>query len=93
MITKFFLTVSKNGSIKETKSPVAIGLNEVSVGCTLELPDILFKRPSIEATIKVDAKDVQPFEITADTANNVKEAIQQSTGFEVKLSIINPDSN
>lgn len=92
MKTKFYLTVGSNGFVKATKNPCAISLREVSIGCTMELPDVLFKRPQIEATITVDAKDVQPFNIDAETANNVKDAIQRSTGFEVKITIVNPET-
>lgn len=91
MKTKFYLTVNSTGSVKVTKSPRYTDFGEVSIGCNLELPDILFRRPQIEASITVDAKDVQPFEITADTSNLVKEAIQQSTGLEVKLTIVNQE--
>jgi hypothetical protein len=90
MITKFFITVNQNGSAKLTKKRQSVDFDEVSIGCQLELPDVLFKRPQIEANITVDAKDVQPFEISADTSNMVKEAIQQSTGLEVKLTVLNP---
>lgn len=91
MKTKFFITVNNRGVVKVTKNPTYTNINEVSIGCQLELPDALFKRPQIEATILVNSKDVQPFEINAETANNVKDAIQQSTGLEVKLNILNPE--
>lgn len=91
MTTKFYLTVSSNGNAKITKKRQYVDFDEVSIGCTLELPDVLFKRPQIDASITVDVKDVQPFEISADTSNMVKDAIQQSTGLDVKLTIVNPE--
>lgn len=63
MKTKFFLTVNNRGIVKVTKNPTYTKISEISIGCSLELPDVLFKRPQIEAGICVDAKDVQPFEL------------------------------
>lgn len=91
MKTRFYLTVNSTGSVKVTKSPRYTDFGEVSIGVAMELPEVLFMRPQIQASITIDAKDVQPFEINADTSNMVKDAIQQSTGLDVKLTIVNPE--
>lgn len=91
MKVRFYLTVSSTGNVKLTKKAYAVSMREVCIGCSLDLPDTLFTRPKIEATIKVEADKVNPFSITADTSNMVKEAIQQFTGLEVELTIINPE--
>lgn len=91
MKTNFYLTVNKNGTVKVTKNPTRIDMNEVSIGVGLALPDILFKRPQIQATIIIDDKVVEPLIIDAETANNVKDAIQQSTGLDIKLTVVNPE--
>jgi len=92
MKTKFYLTVNDNGTVKATRKAQNVSINEVCMGFSLDLPDVLFRRPQIEASVTVDAKDVAPFQINADTSNMVKEAIKQSTGLEVKLTVVNPET-
>jgi hypothetical protein len=91
MKTNFYLTVGSNGAVKATKNPRYTEWDEVCIGVALSLPDNLFSRPQINATITIKNEDVSPFAIDADTTDLVKNAIQQSTGLEVKLTITNPD--
>lgn len=91
MKTNFYLTVNSNGNVKVTKNPTRVDMKEVSIGVNLELPDVLFKRPQIQATINIGEEYARPFIIDADTAGLVKNAIEQSTGLDIKLSIVNPE--
>lgn len=91
MKTNFYLTVNSKGSVKVTKTRSSCRYDEVCIACGLILPDTLFTKPQINATITVDPKNVMPFIIDADTTNLVKNAIEQSTGLDVKLTIENPD--
>lgn len=90
MKTKFYLRVNSNGSVGLTKSRPDLTFDQVAVCVELELPDILFKKPQITASIKVDHADVTPLIIDAETANNVKEAIETITGIKVLLKVENP---
>lgn len=91
MKTACYLKVKSNGSVSVSKNRPYTDINEVAVGLTIDLPDVLFKRPQIEASITVASDNVQPFHVDADTTNLVKNAIQSATGFEVKLTVINPE--
>lgn len=92
MKTNFYLTIGSNGAVKATKNPRYTEWDEVCIGVSVVLPDSLFSRPSINATIVIKSEDVMPFAIDADTTDLVKNAIEQSTGMEVKLIITNPDT-
>lgn len=91
MKTSFFLKVNHKGAVNVTKTAPYLSNNEVSVYITVELPDVLFKKPQISANIKVDEKNVQPFTIDADTLNNVKDAIELSTGMDITIKLENPE--
>lgn len=83
----FYLKVGQNGSVSVSKGKPNLDWDQVAIQCNLELPDMLFKKPQITASIVVNEKNVRPFDITAETADNVKQAIEQATGIQVKLSI------
>ena len=86
MKLKFYLTVNSRGSVKTTKTKPALDWDEIAINCNLELPDALFKKPSMEATIIIPDEAALPQIITAETANNIKEAIEQAAGINVRIS-------
>lgn len=86
MKLKFYLIANSRGGIKTTKSKPDLNWNEVAISCNLELPDALFKKPSMEATIIIPDEAALPQIITAETANNIKEAIEQAAGINVRIS-------
>lgn len=93
MKANFYLTINSRGSVSVTKNrPGHLRFDEVSVACNIELPDMLFKKPQISASIVVSDNDAMPFTIDADTSNNVRDAIEAATGIQVKLTIENRDA-
>lgn len=93
MKTKVYLKISSTGVVKATKSHVSPGNDEITLGVDIELPDSLFRRPQIEASIKVDKEYAQPLTISAETANKVQDAIKQSTGLDIVFKVINPEED
>lgn len=91
MKTNFYLVVNSNGSVKAVKNQPDLKWNEVSVYVGLQLPDQLFRKPQLQATISVDESQVAPTEIDVDTQNNVKEAIESVTGMQVVLKLENAE--
>jgi hypothetical protein len=86
MKVDFFLIVNENGTVKTVKNRPSLKYNEVSIAMTLELPWALFQKPQLTASIVVPSDRVAPFQIEADTMNNVREAIEVATGLNVRLS-------
>lgn len=87
MKKEFYLTVNSNGTTKTTKSKPALDWNEIAIHVKLDLPDSLFRKPQLNATISVPESAVEPREITAEMQDNIKDAIEVSTGMEIRLSI------
>lgn len=90
MKTKCYLKISANGSVSVSKGRPNIDFDQVAVGIDIELPDVLFKKPQITASIKVDEADAAPLLISAETVNNVKDAIETITGIKVLLRVEQP---
>jgi hypothetical protein len=93
MKTQFFLVVNDGGSVRTTKGRPDLKWNEIAIHLNLQLPQQLFQKPQIQASITVDESKVAPTLIDVETANNVKEAIEAATGMEVKLEVLNTHEN
>lgn len=88
MKTSFYLIVNSRGATRTTKTLPGLDFNEISIKLDLVLPDTLFKKPQLSANINVKEDDVRPFEINAETVNDIQTAIRQHTGIPVVLKIV-----
>lgn len=91
MKVSFYLVVNRNGTVKTYKNKPALAFDEISIQQNLVLPDALFKKPLLEATVIVPDSAAMPTEIAADVVMNAKNAIEQATGLEVRLSIVSDE--
>lgn len=87
MKTKGYLTINSNGSTRFTKGKPNLNWDEISVKLNLVIPDELFRRPLIEATIKV-SDDIIPKEQPTDLILNTKELIEESTGAKIEFKVV-----
>lgn len=87
MKKQFFLTVSRNGSVKATKNHPNLDWDEISIGMTLDIPDQIFKKPLLTASITIPEDVAMKSPINAEVADNVAEAIEQSTGLKFVIKV------
>lgn len=85
MRVRFYLTISKGGSVKATKRPPGLDWDEVAMAMDLTLPDALFQKPALRAVVTVPDEAAAPAEIEADVQHQVEEAIRAATGLEVRV--------
>lgn len=81
-------TYNPKAVLRVTKTAPALDFNEIAVRLSIELPDELFSKPRLEATINVPKEAVSAPVIEAGVIDNVQDIIKQSTGFEVKLNLV-----
>lgn len=74
-----------------TKGNPALASNEIAVKVSIEVPDEIFDKPSLEAKITVPKEAVSQPVISAEVIDNVQEIIKQNTGFEVTLQVVEVD--
>ena len=72
-------------NIRVHKDRVTVKPTEVAFKLNLELPEVLFTRPTLEASIIIPEKSVNPPVITAETVNNIQDAIKQSQGIDLRI--------
>jgi hypothetical protein len=87
MKRNFYLTVSRNGSVRATKSQPGLGWDEISIGMTLEIPDKIFQKPILNASITIPEDVAMKSPISAEVRDNVAEAIEQSTGLKFVIKV------
>lgn len=54
----------------------------------IDVPDELFDRPQLEATIKIDPDKITPNTINPELILNTKELIEQAAGVKIDFRVI-----
>jgi hypothetical protein len=65
--------------------------NAVALKLNIQIPDSIFQRPQLEASIKINEEDVSKPMINAAVLDNIKEAFQQQLGVDVNIQHVQPD--
>lgn len=65
--------------------------NAVALKLNITIPDTIFKKPQLEATIQINEEDITKPVINATVLDNIKEVMQQQLGVDVTLSHVQPD--
>lgn len=73
------------------KNQPAVGPDEIAMKVLFELPEALFKRPKLQATVTVPDSAVQTEVITAETVDNIEELVKQHIGMELKVQVVLPE--
>lgn len=93
MKTNFWLRVNSRGSINTNKTQPKVNADEVAIYMTIDLPDMLFKKPMLQAKVTIPAEVVPKPEINAQVMDNVAQAIKTATGLEMSVTIKNPEED
>lgn len=81
-----WLAINKNGIVKVRKTKPFLEWDEVAVRLQLDIPDELFRRPTIDATLIV--KDVPNNAYEPEIVVNTKELIEQQTGAKINFTVV-----
>lgn len=74
------------GSLRLTKKRPATAPDEIAINLNLDIPDALFIKPTLHASIAVPDNFGLAPEITAEVADNIAEVLRQQTGLRVHIS-------
>ena len=93
-----YLCIKKTGSkyaprysVRVTKTSPALDFNEIAMKLSLQIPDEIFEKPQLSASITVPKEAVSAPVIEAEIIDNVEQIIEQQTGFKVKLEVVSKD--
>ncbi len=65
--------------------------NAIALKLNLQIPDSIFKRPQLEASIKINEEDISKPLINASVLDNISEVFKQQLGVDVKIQHVQPD--
>lgn len=90
-----YLVMNERGSAKAyTRGVPTVHAGEVCMKLKLELPNTLFRQPSIEAKITVPKEDAEPKVVSTAALDKVKNLIHKDTGMPVKIELVGfPDED
>lgn len=80
-----WLVIDKNGVKSTRKTKPSLDWDEIAVKINLEIPDEIFRRPTIEATVKVVDVPNNAYEPQL-IIDSVKD-IEQQTGAKIKFTV------
>lgn len=90
MKLKLNLFVKESGDVRITKKHNGAYQDEIYLKLELNLPDVLFKRPVINAIVDLMAADIEQFVIDPKINIDLKNAIEGIIGADVNLTVTNP---
>jgi hypothetical protein len=82
----FWIAISRRGSMTVRKTRPNLNWDEIAMQLKLDIPDELFRRPHIEATLQI--KDVPNEAYKPELIINTKELIEQQTGAKIDFRIV-----
>ncbi len=78
-------------SVRATERNPSLAAGEVAIKVSVDLPDALFTRPMLAATITVPADKVSPATIDANVTDNIVDVVRQNLGVDMKISVVPHD--
>ncbi len=83
-----YLSIAPDGITKLSAGPPRLGPASIALLLNIEIPDALFRKPSLQATITVPKEAGSPAEITAQVIANMADAVKQATGLTLAISVV-----
>lgn len=62
--------------------------NSVALKLNISLPDTIFDKPQLQATIKIKDEDISKPVINAETLDNIKQVFAQQLGIDMNVQVV-----
>jgi len=96
MKIKRYLVVGKQPNkapnARLTVSSPSLDSHEVAVLINLDIPDELFTKPQLQASITVPVDSVTAPTIDAEVIDNIQETVSKAIGVDLSISVISNDA-
>lgn len=91
-----FLVVGKKkhqkASARLAVNSPALDSHEVAVKINLDIPDELFTKPQLQASITIPSDSVNPPIIDAEVVDNIQELISKEIGVDLSIALVEPNT-
>lgn len=68
----------------------SLAKDEIAVKVTISVPDALFNRPQLQASITIPESAVTAPVVNATVLDNIQEVLSQQTGLDVAVRLVSP---
>ena len=93
MKVKGFLNIRANGTARFTKTNVALHVDEISMAIEIKVPDALFEKPKLQATIEIPDSVAIPELINSEVVDNINELVKVNTGLDLNITIVEHEAD
>lgn len=93
MLINKWITISSKGAVKMTATRPKLAFNEISMNLNIKVPDAIFEKPRLIANITVPDEAAASEVVKSIVCDNVKEVIEQATGLQFAISVVDPSTN
>lgn len=81
------------GELQVRKNKPKTASNEIAIKVCLDIPDAVFERPQLEASITVADDQISAPIISADVADNIGKVLSEEIGIDVTVKPVEPDND
>jgi len=83
-----WLIIPKYGVLRFRKSKPTLRADEVAIYLDIRLPDALYVKPTLQATVTIKDEAVTPEILTPDIVITTAEMIEKATGMKVEIRVV-----
>lgn len=91
MKIKTYLFVNSKGSVRIRKTKTSMGADEIAIQVDLTVPNQLFKKPQLQASISIPEDAVQTPVISSEVLDNIKTHMVQELGVNMTIAVLESD--
>lgn len=92
MKQKLYLAVRSTGAARVTKTRPQLNYDEIEIALQLNIPDAIFEKPRLQATVDVPDDAVNPAEIESSVVDNIAQSINSATGIPVEITLVRAET-
>ncbi len=90
LTTHGYLVIDADGGMRLAALPPRLGWDEIVMKIAVKIPRAIFTKPSLSAEITIPADAGNPSIIEARTVADIREAVQQATGMQLSITVVDP---
>lgn len=78
----------KSSARLTSKSP-ALQAHEIAIKLSINIPDEMFKKPTLTATFDIPKDSIKPTEISQIQIDSIQEAVTKELGVSLDINLVN----
>jgi len=88
MILNKHLIVNSKGQCRLRNDEPNLDWNEIAIKLNMSIPDALFEKPRLQATIAIPETAANTEPLSAEVIDNCEKAMREATGMLVKVELV-----